>query len=155
MNDTPEQESLIPADIQKMSNDELIETHRKIEDHVKAQSAAFAEYLKPHKERQDWIEKQLFIKLAELNRGKTEGKRASISCDSGTAYLSTILTPKVKPEEKTQYLDWVLENWDQRGGILAIGAPVKEAFTSYIDEHGTAPPHTETATFTRVNIRRS
>lgn len=154
MNDTPEQESLIPADIRAMSNDELIETHRKIEDHVKAQSTAFAEYLKPHKERQDWIEKQLFIKLAELNRGKTEGKRASISTEHGTAYLSTLRTPKVLDKEK--YLDWCLEHYTSYGAMLQIGPPIKAELTRYQDENGGAlPPHVEVSLWTRVNINKA
>lgn len=153
MNDTTEQVSLIPADIQAMSNDELITEHRKIGDHVTTQTKQFNEYLKPIRERENWIEKQLFIRLAELNKGKPEGKRASISTDAGTAYLSTITTPKVT--DKTRWLDWVLEDWDNRGGMLAIGAPVKEAFNGYIDEVGSAPPFVEVSTFTRVNVRRS
>lgn len=148
-----QQESLIPADIQQMSNDELIAEHRKIGDHVTTQNKAFAEYLKPSKERMDWIERQLFIKLAELNRGKPEGKRASISTDAGTAYLSTIVTPKVVDREK--FLDFVLENWDQRGGLLQIGAPQKDAWNEYLDKHQQNPPFTESSSYTRVNIRRS
>lgn len=153
MNDTPEQQTLIPPDIAALSNDELIAEHRKIGDHVTTQTKAFNEYLKPVREREDWIEKVLFARLAELNKGKVEGKRASISTDNGTAYLSTIVTPKVT--DKTAWLDWCLEDWDARGGMLAISAPVKDAFNEYVDEHGTAPPHTETSSFTRVNVRRS
>lgn len=151
--DEPQQESLIPADIRAMSNDELISEHRKIGDHVTVQTKAFTEYLKPAKDRMDWIEKQLFIKLAELNKGKTEGKRASISTDAGTAYLSTIVTPKVVDREK--YLDWCLEDWDNRGGMLQISAPQKDAWNEYIDQHKENPPFTESNSFTRVNIRRS
>lgn len=148
-----QQESLIPADISAMSNDELIATHRQIADHITTQTKAFAEYLKPSKERMDWIERQLFIKLAEMNRGKPEGKRASISTDAGTAYLSTILTPKILDREK--YLDFVLEHWEQWGGLLQIGAPQKDALKEYLDKHGQNPPHVEVIPFTRVNIRRS
>ena len=148
-----QQPSLIPEDIQKMSNDELIGEHRRIADHVTAQTKAFQEYCKPYREREDWIERQLFIRLAELNKGGPEGKRASISTEHGTAYLSTIVTPKVVNKE--QWLDWVLEDWDNRGGLLAIGNPVKEAFNEYVDEHKAPPPHVETSSFTRVNIRRS
>lgn len=154
MNDQT-QPTLIPPDISAMSNDELISEHRKIGDHVTAQSKQFNEYLKPIREREDWIERVLFMRLAEMNKGKPEGKRASISTDNGTAYLSTIITPKVKADEKTQWLDWCLEDWDARGGLLAIGAPVKEAFNSYVDENKAPPPHVEINTFTRVNIRRS
>lgn len=153
MNDTPEQQTLIPPDISAMSDDELIQEHRKIGDHVTAQQKQFNEYLKPIREREDWIEKVLFARLAELNKGKVEGKRASISTDHGTAYLSTIITPKVT--DKTAWLDFILEDWDNRGGMLAIGAPVKEAFNEYVDEHKTNPPFTEVNFFTRVNIRRS
>lgn len=153
MSEEQQTESLIPEDIRSMSNDELIAEHRKIGDHVTAQNKAYAEYLKPSKERMDWIEKQLFIKLAEMNRGKPEGKRASIATDAGTAYLSTIVTPKVIDREK--YLDWVLEDWDNRGGLLQIGAPQKDSWNEYLDKHQQNPPFTESNSFTRVNIRRS
>jgi len=153
MNDTPEQQTLIPPDISAMSNDELISEHRKIGDHVTQQTKQFNEYLKPVREREGWIEKVLFARLAELNKGKVEGKRASISTDAGTAYLSTIVTPSVL--DKTAWLDWCLEDWDNRGGLLAIGAPVKAAFNEYVDEHKAPPPFVKVENFTRVNVRRS
>lgn len=153
MTDEPVQ-SLIPADISAMSNDQLIEEHRKIGDHVTSQTKAFNEYLKPIREREDWIEKVLFARLVEMNGGKDpSGKKASISTEHGTAYLSTIVTPKVT--DKTAWLDWVLEDWDNRGGMLSIGAPVKDGFNEYVDQHGTNPPHVEVNAFTRVNVRRS
>lgn len=155
MSEEQNQPVVIPDDIKAMSNDQLIAEHRQIGDHCAEQLKKLNEFLKPLREREDFIERMLFIRLSELNAGKTEGKRASISTDSGTAYLSTIVTPKIKPDERENYLAWILEDWDARGAMLSIGAPVKDAFNSYVDEHKAPPPHVEISSFTRVNIRRS
>lgn len=152
--DTENAQRIIPADIMAMSPDALIAEHRKIADHLTVQAKAFAEYSAPYKERQDFIENRLFSALVQMNQGKAEGKRASISTDAGTAYLSTIVTPKVVDKEK--FLDWTLDNWDTYGGMLQIGAPQKAAFEEFQDKNnGALPPFTEISSFTRVNIRRS
>lgn len=143
---------LIPEDIKAMSPDELIRTHRQLADYFTAEQKRLRDFLAPHVERQDFIERELHGRLLELNKGQT-GKRANISTDAGTAYLSTIVTPKIV--DKTQFLDWVLEDWDKRGDMLQIGAPQKDAFNSWTDEHKGNPPHVITDSFTRVNIRKS
>lgn len=134
---------------------ELIARHNALDDHVKAQSKAFSEYLKPTKTEMELIESRLQEMLLALNQNQPDTKkRASLSTDAGTAYLSTIVTPKLS--DKTAFLDWVLEDWDHRGAMLQIGAPQKDALTEYTDANGGAlPPAVETSSFTRINIRRS
>ena len=129
----------------------LIAEHKKIKAFLKQQSEAFAEFCKPHNTRMTEIESELHERLLDLNGG--EIGKASLKTDEGTAYLSTIVTPKIV--DKTKYLDWVLEDWDNRGGMLQIGAPVKAEFDAWIEQHGSPPPNTETSSFTRVNIRAS
>jgi len=134
----------------------LIAEHKQIENHLKAQDKIYAEYKKPYQERQEAIKADLLNMLNELNAGKPEGKRASLSTDAGTAYLSTIITPRIKEGTKEDYLDWVLADWDQRGSMLQIGAPQKDAIQEYMDNNdGRLPPFVETTSFTRVNIRSS
>ena len=132
----------------------LIQKYNEIKDHLAAQAKAFSEYSKPFNEQLETISNQLLDLLNQLNTGKPEGKRASLSTEHGTAYLSTIVTPKVTDKEK--YLDFVLDNWNKYGAMLQVGAPQKDAVQEYMDANdGHLPPFTEISTFTRVNIRRS
>lgn len=134
--------------------DQLIAEHNQISDHLAAQSKVFAEYCKPYNERLTEISNLLLGHLNALNEGKPEGKRASLSTEHGTAYLSTIVTPKAVDKEK--FLDFVLADWDRYGAMLQISAPKKDEVTAYMDEHnGSLPPHVEISSFTRVNIRRA
>lgn len=133
-----------------MTPAELIAEHHANKLWLKQASDKFAEFCKPRQERQKQIEGELHAKLLELNAGATGKQRASFSTEAGTAYLSTIVTPKITDKEK--WLDWVLEHWDARGPMLAIGAPVKAGFDEYVSQHQQNPPFTETSSFTRVNI---
>lgn len=136
-----------------MTPAELIAEHNKIGDFLKAESKRFQEFCKPHNERLQAIESELHQMLLDMNGGDIT-KKASLSTDAGTAYLSTIVSPKVTDKEK--YLDWVLDNWDERGAMLQIGAPQKDAVRGYQDDNdGRLPPFVESTSITRVNIRRS
>jgi hypothetical protein len=133
---------------------ELIAEHNKIDDWLKAESKRFMEHCAPAKTRMEEIEQALHTMLLDLNAGNAEGKKASFSTDAGTAYLSTIVTPKVTDKEK--YLDWCLDNWPKYGAMLQVGAPQKATLQEYQDENdGKLPPFVETSSFIRVNIRRT
>lgn len=130
----------------------LIRRYYEVEAFLKAQSDAFEKNAKPHRDELEQIKSQLHARLVELNGA--EGKRASLATEYGTAYLSTIVTPKVIDREK--WLDWCLEDWNGRGAMLQITAPQKDAFNDYRDRHdGALPPNVEISSFTRVNIRKS
>ena len=135
--------------------DQLIEEFLKIKDHCAAQQKQFSEYLKPFQEQMSVIENKLMAMLHDLNKNKPDAKKAMLSCDAGTAYLSTITSPKVT--ERDPYIDFVLDNWDAVGNaMLQIGAPQKDALEVYMTSHdGQLPPGVTTSSFTRVNIRRS
>lgn len=135
--------------------DKLIEKFLKIKDHCAAQQKQFSDYLKPFQEQMSEIENKLLAMLNDLNNKKPDAKRAQLSCDAGTAYLSTIVSPKVV--ERDPYVDFVLDNWDTVGNaMLQIGAPQKDALEDYMTTHaGQLPPGVTTSAFTRVNIRRS
>jgi len=79
----------------------------------------------------------------------------TFSTDSGTAYKSSLLQPKITDREK--FLDWCLDRWDGIGGeMMQIGAPKIEAVRRYLQENGgNLPDGVETSTFTRVNVRAS
>ncbi len=133
---------------------DLIKEHNTLDDYCTAESKRFTEHLKPAVERKKQIEALLQEQLLALNGGDPTGKKGSISTEHGTAYLSTIMTPKITDKEK--YLDFVLENWDARGAMLQIGAPQKDAVREYMDSNdGREPPFVKIENFTRVNIRRS
>lgn len=134
----------------------LISEILQLDDWVDAQQKKFDEYLKPHKEKIEALKMQLHEQLLALNEAKNgEHPRASISTDAGTAYLSTIITPKIEGD-KTAFLDWVLEDWPTRGAGLQIGAPQKAWLQEWTDAHqGQLPPNVTTSAITRVNVRRS
>ena len=134
----------------------LISEILQLDDWMDAQSAKFNEYLKPHKEKIEALKMQLHEQLLKLNEAKEgEHPRASIATSAGTAYLSTIVSPKIEGD-KTAFLDWVLDSWEDRGAMLQIGAPQKNALQEYMDSHqGQLPPNVTTSSITRVNVRRS
>ena len=148
------------------TNDDLVKEHFVIDDYIKAENERFAEFLKPLRARDEDIKKILHSRMIE------QGQK-NIVTHNGTAYTSTIVTPKVIDREK--YLDMVLDNYETFGaGLLQVGAPQKDAFdeyvarrqaeiTAYQEAHNGAlpedvlilPPGVETSSFTRVNIKRS
>lgn len=136
------------------SPDDLLAEYHRIDDYLSAEDKKYAEFKKPHLARLQEIEGELHRRLLAMNEGKPEGKRASISTDHGTAYLSTINTPKWI--DKTAGLDWCLEHWEQYGAMLQIMAPQKAALQEYQDaNNGALPPFVEVTPFVKCNIRRS
>jgi len=123
---------------------------------IDAQTSKFNDFLKPHRESIEALKMQLHEQLLKLNEAKPgEHPKASIATGAGTAYLSTIVTPSIDGD-KTNFLDWCLDSWDERGAMLQIGAPQKAAFQEYLDAHqGQLPPNTKVSSITRVNVRRS
>lgn len=126
----------------------LIAEHFELDDYMAAETKKFGEFLKPFKERDEAIKNALLALLIEQG-----GK--GIKTEHGTAYTSTIVTPKITARDS--FLDWCLENWDTLGNeMLQLGAPQKDAVTQYQETNeGKLPPGVETSSFTRVNIRRS
>ena len=129
-----------------MTPDELVKEHQEIKAKLAAANKQFAELCAPLTNRQKEIESALheFLLTNKLKNVKTE---------TGTAYLSTLTQPKIV--DRTAYLDWVLEDWDERGEMLQIGAPQVTAFEAYVDENKAPPPGTAVAYFERLNIRKS
>ncbi len=142
---------------------DLIAEEIKIDDFLKAQDKAFAEFKKPHIARRDEIQNLL---LALLNQQGVD----SIRGDAGTCYKTNILNvgldpegtePYVKPDTGTEergreaFLDFALDNWESFGQEGLIFSPQKDAVKKHIEEHGKPPPGVKTSYFTRVNIRRS
>lgn len=125
----------------------LVSEHQKIKAHVDAQSKVFADYCKPYNEKMEQIS-------AQITAAMTEQGVKSVKTDTGTAILSTIVTPKILDREK--YLDWVLDDWNSRGAMLQIGNPQKDALTEYMDaNNGALPPNIETSSILRFSIRKS
>ena len=125
-----------------------IERWQQLKTHLTAQSKAFADYCKPFKDEQEQIENWLldFLNKTGQNSAKTE---------SGTAYKSTITTPKVVDREK--YLDAVLDHWEDFGNaMLQVSAPQVAALEEYMQKSGgLPPPGTEVSNYVRLNIRKS
>jgi hypothetical protein len=125
----------------------LVSEYQQIKAHVDVQAKLFNDYCKPYNEKLEGIQ-------AQITAAMTEQGIKSFKTDTGTAILSTIVTPKVLDKEK--YLDWVLETWDKNGAMLQIGAPQKDALQEYMDANeGRLPPNIETSTFLRFSIRKA
>lgn len=141
-----------------------IDRWQALSQHVKTQSQAFANYLKPFNEEKEAIEAWL---LDFLNKSGQD----SAKTPTGTAYKSTNTTPKI--ENREVFLDWVLEKWDERGAMLQLGAPQVTAFKEYMEyrkreleahqtntgqlppDSSVTPPGTSFTTFTKVNVRKA
>ena len=125
----------------------LVEERQQLRAFLEAQEKAFQDYAKPYREKIEQLD-------AQLTATMTEQGLKSFKCDHGTAILTTTITPKITDKEK--YLDWVLEDWDHRGSMLNIGAPLKEGLTEYMDANGGhLPPNIETSSITRFSIRKA
>lgn len=126
---------------------QLVTEHQTIKAHLDVQSKLFSEYCKPYNEELDAI-------ATTIQAAMTEQGVKSFKTDTGTAILSTITTPKVIDKEK--FLDWVLDNWDDYGAMLQIGAPQKDALQEYQDANeNRLPPAVDVSTFVRFSIRKA
>ncbi len=122
---------------------------------IDQQRAKFDEFLKPHREQIEALKNKLQEFL--LANAKQEGghPKASFSCNEGTAYLSTTTSYSIDGD-KTVFLDWILENWDDRGDMLAIGSPYVNPVRAYMDSNeGHLPPHLKSSSITRCNVKHS
>jgi hypothetical protein len=127
---------------------ELITEFTKLDDWIAGETKRFTDHLAPHKKRMDEIKATLLGMM-------TEQRLNSMPTDVGTAYISTITTPKVVDRDK--YLDFVNEKWDEIGNeLLQVGAPQKDALKQYLEDNkNQPPPGIEVTYFNRCNIRRS
>jgi hypothetical protein len=132
----------------KISAADLIKEHTTLDDWIAAETKRFGEHLAPTKKRCDEIKGILLGMMHEQ-------KQNSMSTDNGTAYISTITTPKVIDRDK--YLDFVWKCWDNGGNeMLQLGAPQKDSLKEYLEANqNQPPPGVEVNYFNRVNIRRS
>lgn len=132
------------------SDEELIAENFSVEDLIKAATAKLAEWAKPHKERLNGLEDELFRRLAERQADSTR-------TDAGTAYISHLTDFPIT--DRMALLDFMLDCWDQPewGGneMMTFGIK-KEPVKAYMDAHnGQLPPGLSISHFNRLNIKRS
>ena len=130
--------------------DTLIERYLVLKDHVAAQSKAFADWAKPHRDEMEKIE----AKLREMLLAMGE-KAEAIKTANGTAYTSLITTPGI--ENREAFIDWAMENWETGGNeMMQLSKPQVTAVKEFMDTHeGALPPGVKISTFQQLNIRRS
>ncbi len=125
----------------------LVAERQKVRAHLDAQDEAYKNYCAPYREQIEKLD-------AQITAAMTEQGIKSLKTDTGTAILSTIVTPKITNKEA--FLDWVLEDWDSRGAMLQIATPLKETITDYMDANeGRLPPNIETSSMLRFSIRKA
>lgn len=125
----------------------LVTQRQQVRGWLDAQEKNFSDYCKPYREQIEGLD-------AQITAAMTQAGIKSLKTDTGTAILSTIVTPKII--DKMAFLNWVLEAWDDRGEMLQIGTPLKETITNYMDTHeGQLPPNIETSSMVRFSIRKA
>lgn len=135
---------------------ELIAEIIKLGDWIAAESKRFSEHMKPYGDRVNALKAELQTYLLTQSSAKpNEDPKASFSCSEGTAYLSTIRSYSIDGD-KTKFLDWIEEDWDNRGDMLNIGAPYVDPVREWAETHeGSLPPHLKISAITKCNVRRS
>ena len=126
---------------------DLVAEHIRLDNFCDAQEAALKEHLKPHRERMEQIKNELLALSLDQ-------KVKSFKCDEGTAIRSEIMQPRAT--DKMALLDFCLENWDERGDLVQIGAPAVAAVRAWMDAHnGSPPPAVQVEFINRMSIRKS
>ena len=125
----------------------LVLEYQQLKASHEADQDKFNEHWKPALEKLNKI-------ATDIQGAMTEQGIKSFKTDTGTAILSTIVTPKILDKEK--FLDFVLEDWDNRGAMLQISAPQKDALQEYMDANeNRLPPAVDVSTFVRFSIRKA
>lgn len=132
----------------KFTVDQLIEQSIKLRDYIEAEQQRLSEFLKPYNESREAI-------ANELGRRLIEQKLDSFTVKGvGTAYRET--RQQYQCLDKVAFLDFCLENWDQRGEMLQIGAPKVDGVKAYMDaNNGQLPPTVTANPVTNTIVRRS
>jgi hypothetical protein len=133
-------------DLSTLTAEQLIARIVQLDGYVTAESKRFAEFTKPHRDHVEACKNQLRSLMTEQGMDK-------LSTDSGTAYFSNILNPKVEDSDK--FMEFVFKFWNAGGSdLLKIGAPQVDAIREYMDTHeGQLPPGVTVAPFSRLNIK--
>ena len=126
----------------------LIDEILQLDEYIETQTRRLDEFLKPHRES---LEAKKHALQNFLNQ--TGGK--NFKSEKGTAYLSTTTSYSIDGD-RTQFLDWVLDKWDERGDMLKIGAPYVDPVRAYMDaNNGQLPPGISLSKYSRLNVNRS
>jgi hypothetical protein len=129
---------------------QLIEQHQMLKGAYEKDQKRFNEHWKATLEQMQQLQ-------AKITEQMTQQGIKSQRTDHGTAILADVMQCRIDPENKEQYLDNCLENWDAFGGeMLQIGAPKVEAVRAYMDQHGgQLPPFVKSDTVLRFSIRKA
>ena len=119
---------------------DVIESYRTLRDKKEKLKAEHVETLKPYNDGLAQLEAWL------LNHLNAQGEQ-SVKTPSGTAYISTIVKPKVM--DAAAFMDFLKEN--DLLHMLEV-RPSKSAVQDYVDSTGDPPPgiHITTESFARI-----
>lgn len=152
-------------DFSKLTPDQLLTEHFRLDDWVAAENKRFGEHLAPTKASMEAIKNELHARLNALGGGD----KANISTGAGTAYLSNIMNVSVTPEGapwadpetgvvstgREALIDFALANWETIGNEILMVQAQKDAVKRWLEEKGQPPPGIKVGWLQRVNLRRS
>lgn len=117
---------------------------------LSAESKRFAEHCKPHKERMETIRNLMLVRANQESKNPHDAW--SIRLDTGTAYRSTTMSPKV--QDRDAFLDFIFGE-EPHEEFLQISAPQVDAVRDWMEAHeGKPPPGVHVEFNTTVNIRK-
>lgn len=128
----------------------LIGKFIELRNYMDGEQLRLSEFLRPYQEQKEAIQNEVQRRLlAEAETGASYSFKGI-----GTAYLEH--RNNFSSSDKIALLDFCLENWDQRGAIIQIGAPKVEAVKSYMDDNnGELPPTVTNSPEIKCIIRKS
>jgi hypothetical protein len=142
MNDTATDQPKLPPYV---SADIIVEKYLALRAHVKAESDAFSERMKPYKDAMDTLERAADLLMQQT--GQT-----ALKTEHGTSFYSR--TWSVTCSDQPAFLDWVF----QYGARQFLTAHVaKEAVIEYMEGPGEGhpPPGVKVQQLVNVNFRKA
>jgi hypothetical protein len=123
---------------------DMIAKHREIKAMVEAAQEKFDAEWKPYKDALNAIAAACGAQLQE------QGLQ-NFKSDTGTAYLQHGLSVKV--DNRAEFLQFLLEDFDQRQGFLDAGV-LKDPVRDWLDKYQADPPGIKTEAFIKCLIRK-
>ncbi len=138
--------------VMTVTTEDLVKKYVAIRDYLKAEAEKREAADKPYIAAMDAIEGALSLELDRLGAD-------SIKTGEGTAYRSTIMSPRMVDREvfmsflRNMIIDG--DPYDRKAFDFITSAISKDAVKAHMEENGAPPPGVDLTYIKRLNIRRS